>query len=178
MSDGATRIPQRCWESKGILAEQMKHYLGHTCVEELPKYIGCGQEALEHKGGCGRGRGIPMGMWDSGMGHLGMQEFPWNFHGQISLSSQSGENSMDGSPPSPLPWEFHGEMIGIQGQSNDSGEMRSNPCCDSLGHKSQSFPQAGSVVPVAAPGECPLPAPSRARAFPSVFSALPGAGGH
>ncbi|XP_031947710.1 LOW QUALITY PROTEIN: zinc finger protein 205-like [Corvus moneduloides] len=49
VSDGATRIPQRCWESKGILAEQMKHYLGHTCVEELPKYIGCGQEALEHK---------------------------------------------------------------------------------------------------------------------------------
>ncbi|XP_039428349.1 DLA class I histocompatibility antigen, A9/A9 alpha chain-like [Corvus cornix cornix] len=49
VSDGATRIPQRCWESKGILAEQMKHYLGHTCVEELPKYIRCGWEALEHK---------------------------------------------------------------------------------------------------------------------------------
>lgn len=32
-SDGATWISQRCWESKGIMVEQTKHYLGHTWVE-------------------------------------------------------------------------------------------------------------------------------------------------
>ena len=80
------------------MVEQMKHYLGHTCVEEPPKDIRYGGEALEHKGECGRGRGIPMGMWDSEIKDLGMQEFLWNFHGRISLSSQSGENSMGGSP--------------------------------------------------------------------------------
>ncbi|RMC02638.1 hypothetical protein DUI87_20793 [Hirundo rustica rustica] len=33
VSDGATWITQRCWESKGIMVEQMKLYLGHTSVE-------------------------------------------------------------------------------------------------------------------------------------------------
>nr|XP_041569063.1 class I histocompatibility antigen, F10 alpha chain-like [Taeniopygia guttata] len=99
VSSGALWISQRCWESRGIMVEQMKHYLGHTCVERPPKYIRYGREALEHKGGCRRGRAIPMGMGDSGMGDLGMQELPWNFHGQISLSSQSAENSMDGPTP-------------------------------------------------------------------------------
>ncbi|XP_063276256.1 multiple C2 and transmembrane domain-containing protein 1-like [Prinia subflava] len=50
VSIGATWITQRCWESKGITVEQMKHYLGHTGVEDLPKYIRYGQEAVEYKG--------------------------------------------------------------------------------------------------------------------------------
>ncbi|XP_039944593.1 major histocompatibility complex class I-related gene protein-like [Hirundo rustica] len=50
VSNSATWITQRCWESKGIIVEQMKHYLGHTGVEDLPEYIRYGQEALEHKG--------------------------------------------------------------------------------------------------------------------------------
>ncbi|RMB92962.1 hypothetical protein DUI87_30610 [Hirundo rustica rustica] len=50
VSDGATRITQRCWESKGIMVEQMKLYLGHTSVEGPPKYIRYGWEALEYKG--------------------------------------------------------------------------------------------------------------------------------
>ncbi|RMB97458.1 hypothetical protein DUI87_26069 [Hirundo rustica rustica] len=33
LSNGATWITQRCWESKGIMVEQMKLYLGHTSVE-------------------------------------------------------------------------------------------------------------------------------------------------
>ncbi|RMB89574.1 hypothetical protein DUI87_34042 [Hirundo rustica rustica] len=49
VSDGATRITQRCWESKGIMVEQMKLCLGHTSVEEPPKYIRYGWEALEYK---------------------------------------------------------------------------------------------------------------------------------
>ncbi|RMC11192.1 hypothetical protein DUI87_12106 [Hirundo rustica rustica] len=54
VSDGATWITQRCWESKGIMVEQMKLYLGHTSVEGPPKYIRYGQEALEHKAGIRR----------------------------------------------------------------------------------------------------------------------------
>ncbi|RMB99151.1 hypothetical protein DUI87_24341 [Hirundo rustica rustica] len=50
VSDGATWITQRCWESKGIMVEQMKLYLGHTSVEGPPKYIRYGWEALEYKG--------------------------------------------------------------------------------------------------------------------------------
>ncbi|RMB96370.1 hypothetical protein DUI87_27171 [Hirundo rustica rustica] len=50
VSNGATRITQRCWESKGIMVEQMKLYLGHTSVEGPPKYIRYGWEALEYKG--------------------------------------------------------------------------------------------------------------------------------
>ncbi|RMB96073.1 hypothetical protein DUI87_27513 [Hirundo rustica rustica] len=50
VSDGATRITQRCWESKGIMVEQMKLCLGHTSVEGPPKYIRYGWEALEYKG--------------------------------------------------------------------------------------------------------------------------------
>ncbi|RLV83677.1 hypothetical protein DV515_00016421 [Chloebia gouldiae] len=107
VSDGAAWIIQRCWESKGNMVEEMKHYLGHSCVEGPPKYIRYGREALEHKGGCKRGRVIPVGMGDSGMGDLGMQGFPWNFHDQISHSSQwisplthCHGNSID---PNPLP---------------------------------------------------------------------------
>ncbi|RMB88837.1 hypothetical protein DUI87_34771 [Hirundo rustica rustica] len=50
VSNGATWITQRCWESKGIMVEQMKLYLGHTSVEGPPKYIRYGWEALEYKG--------------------------------------------------------------------------------------------------------------------------------
>ncbi|RMC03607.1 hypothetical protein DUI87_19782 [Hirundo rustica rustica] len=49
VSDGATWITQRCWESKGIMVEQMKLCLGHTSVEGPPKYIRYGWEALEYK---------------------------------------------------------------------------------------------------------------------------------
>ncbi|RMB88635.1 hypothetical protein DUI87_34974 [Hirundo rustica rustica] len=49
VSDGATWITQRCWESRGIMVEQMKLCLGHTSVEGPPKYIRYGWEALEYK---------------------------------------------------------------------------------------------------------------------------------
>ncbi|RLV62121.1 hypothetical protein DV515_00019652, partial [Chloebia gouldiae] len=108
---GALQCPMRCWESKGIMVEQMKHYLGHTCLEGPPEYIRYGQEALEHKDGCGRGRAIPVGMGDLGMArshsYPRQMRMPW----------------MD-VPPNPLPWEFHGEMIGIDDQSNESSAMR------------------------------------------------------
>ncbi|RMB94923.1 hypothetical protein DUI87_28584 [Hirundo rustica rustica] len=72
------------------MVEQMKLYLGHTCVEGPKKYMRYGREALEHKAGCGLGEGeFP---WECGIqkrGDLGTQELPWNSHGWITLSSES-----------------------------------------------------------------------------------------
>ncbi|NXY24227.1 HA1F protein, partial [Atrichornis clamosus] len=48
-ADSAAQITKRRWEHEGIAAEHLTNYLGHTCVEELRKFIGYGQEALEHK---------------------------------------------------------------------------------------------------------------------------------
>uniref|UniRef100_A0A674GTY8 Uncharacterized protein n=1 Tax=Taeniopygia guttata TaxID=59729 RepID=A0A674GTY8_TAEGU len=142
MSNGAAWITQRCWESKGIMVKQMKHYLGHNCVERPPKYIRYGQEALEHKGGCKRERAIPMGMEDTGM-----KELPWNFHYQISLSSQSGENSMDGSPPNPVgfcPWACGG--------SRSATARSAGAQCPSARPCSLAGP-----CPLAVPCPCPCP---------------------
>ncbi|XP_064496430.1 class I histocompatibility antigen, F10 alpha chain-like isoform X2 [Pseudopipra pipra] len=46
-ADGAAQITQRRWKSEGY--EALQHELAQSCVEELQKYIRCGQEALERK---------------------------------------------------------------------------------------------------------------------------------
>ncbi|RMB89174.1 hypothetical protein DUI87_34436 [Hirundo rustica rustica] len=50
-------------EEPGIMVEQMKHYLGHTCVEGPPKYIRYGQDALERKAGAAAAVGQRGGEW-------------------------------------------------------------------------------------------------------------------
>ncbi|XP_027607121.1 class I histocompatibility antigen, F10 alpha chain-like isoform X2 [Pipra filicauda] len=47
VADRAAQITQRRWKSKGY--EALQHELAQSCVEELQKYIRCGQEALERK---------------------------------------------------------------------------------------------------------------------------------
>ncbi|NXF00192.1 HA1F protein, partial [Menura novaehollandiae] len=48
-ADGAAQVTKRRWEHEGLVAEDWTKYLEHTCVEWLQKYVGYGQEALEHK---------------------------------------------------------------------------------------------------------------------------------
>ncbi|NXY18033.1 HMR1 protein, partial [Atrichornis clamosus] len=49
VADSAAQISKRHWDSDESWIEYLTNYLGHTCVEELQKFIGCGQEALQHK---------------------------------------------------------------------------------------------------------------------------------
>ncbi|NXM50893.1 HA1F protein, partial [Gymnorhina tibicen] len=48
-ADGAAQVTKRRWETEGIEAERLTNYLEHTCVEELQRFVGYGQEALERK---------------------------------------------------------------------------------------------------------------------------------
>ncbi|NXA67482.1 HA1F protein, partial [Mohoua ochrocephala] len=48
-ADSAAQITKRLWESDGITVPELKHELGHTCVEVLQKRVRHGREALEHK---------------------------------------------------------------------------------------------------------------------------------
>lgn len=117
-ADGTAQIIKRLWESDGITVPELKHELGHTCVEVLKKHVRYGREALEHKGG---GK-IPMGMGELGnvgfgrvefgntgilMGILFMDltliPFPWEFCGWLPLLSHSLGNSEDGSHCHPIP---------------------------------------------------------------------------
>ncbi|NXY11683.1 HA1F protein, partial [Pteruthius melanotis] len=50
-ADGTAQIIKRLWESDGITVPELKHELGHTCVEVLKKHVKYGQEALECKVG-------------------------------------------------------------------------------------------------------------------------------
>ncbi|NXF00125.1 HMR1 protein, partial [Menura novaehollandiae] len=49
VADGAAQVTKRYWETDESWAEDLTNYLGHTCVEWLQKFIGYGQEVLEHK---------------------------------------------------------------------------------------------------------------------------------
>ncbi|NXS85856.1 HA1F protein, partial [Erpornis zantholeuca] len=48
-ADDTAQIIKRLWESDGITVPELKHELGHTCVEVLKKHLKYGQEALESK---------------------------------------------------------------------------------------------------------------------------------
>ncbi|NXS26344.1 HA1F protein, partial [Pomatostomus ruficeps] len=48
-ADGAAQITKRRWEHEGTYPEYLTNYLKNTCLEELQKFVGYGQEALEHK---------------------------------------------------------------------------------------------------------------------------------
>ncbi|KFQ25983.1 Class I histocompatibility antigen, F10 alpha chain, partial [Mesitornis unicolor] len=44
--DAAAQITKRKWEEDGTVAERRKHYLEHTCVEWLRKYVSYGRAVL------------------------------------------------------------------------------------------------------------------------------------
>ncbi|NXS16816.1 HA1F protein, partial [Mystacornis crossleyi] len=46
-ADGTAQIIKRFWESDGIIVPELKHELGHTCVEVLKKHVRYGREALD-----------------------------------------------------------------------------------------------------------------------------------
>ncbi|XP_027766296.1 class I histocompatibility antigen, F10 alpha chain-like [Empidonax traillii] len=48
-ADGAAQITKRKWESDGIAVDHLTNYLGNSCPEWIRKYVGYGQEALEHR---------------------------------------------------------------------------------------------------------------------------------
>ncbi|NXF00205.1 HA1F protein, partial [Menura novaehollandiae] len=48
-ADGAAQVTKRRWDADESWIEWLTNYLGQTCLEELQKFIGCGQEALERK---------------------------------------------------------------------------------------------------------------------------------
>ncbi|NWU28669.1 HA1F protein, partial [Dyaphorophyia castanea] len=48
-ADGTAQIIKRFWESDGITVPELKHELGHTCVEVLKKHVSYGREVLEFK---------------------------------------------------------------------------------------------------------------------------------
>ncbi|NXD60006.1 HMR1 protein, partial [Corvus moneduloides] len=48
-ADGTAQIIKRLWESDGITVPELKHELGHTCVEVLKKHVRYRREALERK---------------------------------------------------------------------------------------------------------------------------------
>ncbi|XP_041876508.1 class I histocompatibility antigen, F10 alpha chain-like isoform X3 [Corvus kubaryi] len=48
-ADGTAQIIKKLWESDGITVPELKHELGHTCVEVLKKHVRYRREALERK---------------------------------------------------------------------------------------------------------------------------------
>ncbi|NXO09512.1 HA1F protein, partial [Oriolus oriolus] len=48
-ADDTAQIIKKLWESDGITVPELKHELGHTCVEVLKKHVRYGREVLEHK---------------------------------------------------------------------------------------------------------------------------------
>ncbi|NXF00167.1 HA1F protein, partial [Menura novaehollandiae] len=48
-ADGTAQVTKRRWDADESWIEWLTNYLGQTCLEELQKFIGCGQEALERK---------------------------------------------------------------------------------------------------------------------------------
>ncbi|XP_027489424.1 class I histocompatibility antigen, F10 alpha chain-like, partial [Corapipo altera] len=48
-ADGAAQITKRKWEHDGTVAESLTDYLENICPEALRRFVGYGQEALEHK---------------------------------------------------------------------------------------------------------------------------------
>ncbi|NXT63228.1 HA1F protein, partial [Chaetops frenatus] len=48
-ADSVAQISKRRWDTDEIEADYWTNYLGHTCVEELQKFVEYGQEVLERK---------------------------------------------------------------------------------------------------------------------------------
>ncbi|NXS80199.1 HA1F protein, partial [Erpornis zantholeuca] len=48
-ADSIAQVTTRRVNSDGVTVEYTTHFLRHTCLEWLQKYVGYGQEALEHK---------------------------------------------------------------------------------------------------------------------------------
>lgn len=68
LADSIAPITKIHWKTHEINAENLIHYLGHTCVGWVQKYVRYGQEVLGCKDEDGR---IPMGIWDLRMRDLG-----------------------------------------------------------------------------------------------------------
>ncbi|NXS35545.1 HA1F protein, partial [Pomatostomus ruficeps] len=48
-ADSGAQVTTRRWNTDGLSVEYWTNYLGHSCLEEIQKYIKYGQEALERK---------------------------------------------------------------------------------------------------------------------------------